>query len=131
MKKLLLLLPLALLASENNATLEDNSTKKNKPTIIKKDAATLYLINACNSCHGMYGEGIGSAPRLQGEKESVLLKRLKALQKGKSRTAFGGVMISFAQSLDENQTIEMAKYLSILTPNDDDERYDEEYNSKW
>lgn len=75
---------------------------------------SLYLKNACNSCHGMYGEGIGGAPRLQGQREEVLFRRLKALQRGKTRSAFGTIMISFAKSLDENQTVEMAKYLSNM-----------------
>ena len=126
MKKLLLLLPLTLLAIE--PTDNNSSQDKNETTALDIDAATLYLSNACNSCHGMYGEGIGSSPRLQGQKEYVLLKRLKALKNGKARTAFGGVMVSFAQALDENQTIEMAKYLSTLKPNEDEERYDEEYD---
>ena len=89
---------------------------------------TLYLKNACNSCHGMYGEGMGGNPRLQGVKEKTLLRRLKDLQQGKTRSAIGTVMISFAQSLDENQTIEMAKYLSNLKTVIDDDRYDEEYD---
>jgi cytochrome c553 len=89
---------------------------------------TLYLKNACNSCHGMYGEGMGGSPRLQGVREDVLLRRLKDLQKGKTRTAFGAIMISFAKALDENQTIEMAKYLSNLKTNLTDERYDIEYD---
>nr|MCH9740565.1 c-type cytochrome [Campylobacterota bacterium] len=123
MKKLLLILPLTLLASETNTTQENNTT-----IVKKEDSATLYLKNACNSCHGIYGEGIGSSPKIQGQRADVLLKRLKALQAGKPRTAFGGVMVSFAKSLDENQTIEMAKYLSELKPNENDERYDEEYD---
>lgn len=89
---------------------------------------SLYLKNACNSCHGMYGEGMGSNPRLQGVQEKILLHRLKDLQQGKTRSAFGTVMISFAKSLDENQTIEMAKYLSNLKTIIDDDRYDEEYD---
>jgi len=32
------------------------------------DAESLYFKNACNSCHGMYAEGMGTAPRLQGQK---------------------------------------------------------------
>lgn len=88
----------------------------------------LYLKNACNSCHGMYGEGMGASPRLQGIREDVLLRRLKDLQQGKPRSAFGTVMISFAKALDENQTKEMAKYLSNLKTNTDDERYDIEYD---
>lgn len=88
----------------------------------------LYLKNACNSCHGMYGEGMGASPRLQGVREETLLRRLKDLQAGKSRTAFGAIMISFAQALDENQTKQMAEYLSNLKTKVDDERYEIEYD---
>jgi len=76
----------------------------------------------------MYGEGMGATPRLQGVKEEILLRRLKDLQQGKTRTAFGTIMISFAKSLDNNQTIEMAKYLSTLEIKIDEDRYDEEYD---
>lgn len=109
MKQILLIFsfPLILLASDN--------------------AEALYLKNACNSCHGMYGEGMGASPRLQGVSEEVLLRRLKDLQKGKTRTAFGAIMISFAKALDKNQTIEMAKYLSQLKTNKDTHRYEIEY----
>jgi len=88
----------------------------------------VYLKNACNSCHGMYGEGMGSAPRLQGQRESVLLERLKNLQQGKTRSPFGTIMISFAKALDENQTVQMAKYLSTLKTVISEDRYDEEYD---
>ena len=93
------------------------------------DAETLYLKNACNSCHGMYAEGMGASPRLQGVREDVLLRRLKDLQQGKTRTAFGSVMISFAKSLDKNQTIEMAKYLSTLKTTIRKDRYEIEYDT--
>jgi len=43
------------------------------------DMEQIYLKNACNSCHGMYGEGIGASPRLQGVREEILLRRLKDL----------------------------------------------------
>ena len=72
----------------------------------------------------MYGEGMGASPRLQGVREHILLRRLKDLQAGKTRTAFGAIMISFAKSLDENQTIEMAKYLSNMKTNKNAERYE-------
>lgn len=89
----------------------------------------LYLKNACNSCHGMYGEGMGTAPRLQGVRKEKLLKRLLNLQKGKTRSAFGSIMISFAQSLDENQTIAMAQYLSELKTPQNVERYELEFDT--
>ena len=75
----------------------------------------------------MYGEGMGASPRLQGKREAVLLRRLKDLQNGKTRSAFGTIMISFAKALDENQTIQMAKYLSNLKTKVNDDRYEIEY----
>ena len=113
MKRLILILPIALLANDNNIT---------------KIGEKLYIENSCNSCHGNYGEGMGSAPRLIGQKEEVLLKRLKALQKGETRTPFGGVMISFAKSLDENETKAVAKYLSTMKKEENPDRYDTEYD---
>jgi cytochrome c553 len=97
--------------------------------LASNDAENLYLKNACNSCHGMYAEGMGASPRLQGVREDVLLRRLKDLQQGKTRTAFGSVMISFAKSLDEKQTIQMAKYLSTLKTTVNEDRYEIEYDS--
>ncbi|AKF24446.1 cytochrome C [Sulfurovum lithotrophicum] len=88
----------------------------------------VYLKNGCHGCHGLYGEGIGATPRLQGQREEVLLKKLKDLQNGKTRTAFGNVMISFAKNLDENQTLEMAKYLSTLKRTEQDEVYELDYD---
>jgi len=87
----------------------------------------LYLKNACNSCHGIYGEGMGASPRLQGVKEEILLRRLKNLQKGITRSPNGAIMVSFAKILDENQTIQMAKYLSNLKTLVPEERYEIEY----
>ncbi len=76
----------------------------------------------------MYGEGMGASPRLQGVPEHVLLRRLEDLKNGKSpRSAFGSVMISFAKALDENETKEMAKYLSNLKTKVEDGRYEIEY----
>lgn len=90
----------------------------------------IYLQNACNSCHGNYGEGMGASPRLQGLKEEVILKRLQDLQKGKTKTAFGTIMISFAKSLDANQTKIMAKYLANLKTVIPEERYEIEFTTE-
>ena len=90
---------------------------------------SVYLKNACNSCHGIYGEGMGASPRLQGQREDVLLRRLKDLQQGKTRTAFGSIMISFAKSLNKDQTIAMAKYLSKLKTIINKDRYDIEFDT--
>jgi len=88
----------------------------------------LYFKYNCNSCHGMYGEGMGENPKLQGKKSSYLLKRLKELKNGKTKTINGSIMISFAKSLDSNQTAHMATYLSGLKNDKTQERYDEEYD---
>ncbi|MFT7824898.1 MAG: c-type cytochrome [Sulfurimonas sp.] len=90
----------------------------------------IYLQNACNSCHGNYGEGMGASPRLQGLKEEVILKRLQDLQKGKTKTAFGTIMISFAKSLDANQTKMMAKYLANIKTVIPEERYEIEFTTE-
>jgi cytochrome c553 len=116
MMKKLLIVPLALMANDNNITAEI------------KNGERLYIENSCNSCHGNYGEGIGSAPRLIGQREEVLIKRLEALKKGKTRSPFGGIMVSFAKSLDRNETINVAKYLSKLKKSQNIERYDNEYD---
>ena len=79
-----------------------------------EDAEMIYLKNGCPNCHGFYGQGTSSGPRLQNKKEAYLLRRLQDLQKDISRTAEGGIMIPFAKSLDENQTRAMAHYLSII-----------------
>lgn len=91
------------------------------------DMESYYLQNACHSCHGMYGEGMGASPRLQGVKEEILLRRLKNLQNGIVRSSSGFIMVSFAKSMDENQTIEMAKYLSNLKTKVNEEKYTIEY----
>ncbi len=98
-KKIILILPIVLLANDNNIT---------------KVGEKLYIENSCNSCHGNYGEGMGLAPKLIGQKEEFLLKRLKELQQGTTRTPFGDEMVSFAKLLDNNETTIMAKYLSNL-----------------
>lgn len=90
-------------------------------------AEYFYLTHGCQSCHGMYGEGV-SAPRLQGIKEKVLYQRLKNLQAGKTRTQTGSIMVSFAKSMDENMTHAMAKYLSALKTPENIEYYEEDPN---
>jgi len=90
-------------------------------------AEYFYLTHGCQSCHGMYGEGV-SAPRLQGIKEKVLYERLKNLQAGKTRTQTGSIMVSFAKSMDENMTHAMAKYLSTLKTPENIEYYEEDPN---
>lgn len=96
--------------------------------LASNEMETYYIQNACHSCHGMYGEGIGASPKLQGVREDVLLRRLKNLQKGIVRTSSGFIMVSFAKAMDENQTVQMAKYLSNLKTKVHEERYTIEFD---
>ena len=89
----------------------------------------LYFKNGCNGCHGNYGEGMGASPRLQGQNEEVLLRRFNDLKNGKTRTAFGTIMISFAKSMDENQTKQMASFLAQLKVEKPKELYDLRLNT--
>lgn len=84
----------------------------------------LYMKNGCSGCHGIYAEGIGVTPRLQGRKKEVLAARLKDLKNGKTRSAFGTIMVSFAKSLTDEQIEQMAAYLSTLKKTVPEERYE-------
>ena len=88
----------------------------------------LYMQNGCNNCHGVYGEGVGAMPKLQGLKQEYLIKRFKELQKGVTKTPNGAIMISFAQALSETQIKQMAEYLSNLKTVKSKERYELYYD---
>ncbi len=91
------------------------------------DMKTLYLNKGCSSCHGLYGEGIGDAPQLRGKPADLLAQRLKNLKNGKTRTPFGTVMITFAQSMSDTEIDNMAVWLSGLKKpkeNEIKERYE-------
>lgn len=94
-----------------------------------KEAKDIYFNNACNSCHGVYGEGVGASPRLQGLNKDYIKRRLHNLKRGKTRTAFGSIMVSFAQSLSSKEIEEMAIYLSNLKKEVNIERYEIEYET--
>ena len=88
---------------------EDTSKEKRD-----KAMAALYMKNGCSACHGIYAEGIGTTPKLMGRRADILKERLKDLKRGKTRSAFGTVMISFAKALSDDQIDQMAQYLSEL-----------------
>jgi len=94
-------------------------------SLCANESEMLYLKNGCPNCHGFYGQGTSSGPRLQDKKEALLLRRLRNLQAGITRTPEGTIMLSFAKSLDENQTKAMAHYLSVMkTSYENQDEYD-------
>ncbi|MCB4744807.1 MAG: c-type cytochrome [Sulfurovum sp.] len=87
----------------------------------------LYMKSGCSACHGLYAEGIGATPRLQGKPKDLLKERLQNLKKGKTRSAFGTVMVSFAQELSNKQIEQMTTWLSRLKKEKPNETYELEY----
>lgn len=94
---------------------DDNATTR---------AKQLYLNNGCSSCHGLYGEGIGSAPRLQGKPAALLKERLTRLKAGKTRTPDGTVMVSFAKNLTDTQIELLSRWLSTLKKEEETQHYE-------
>jgi len=94
-----------------------------------KDMSILYMQNGCNSCHGVYGEGMGATPKLQGLSKEYLVKRFKELRQGITKTPNGAIMVSFAKALNEQETNAMAEYLSNLKTLKPKNRYELHYDS--
>jgi len=92
------------------------------------DMSILYMQNACSSCHGIYGEGVGTTPKLQGLKKAYLIKRFKQLQEGITKTPNGAIMVSFAKALSNEQIEQMSEYLSTLKTTKPKERYELHYD---
>ena len=90
----------------------------------KESMQELYMKNGCSACHGIYAEGIGATPRLIGRDANVLKERLRDLKKGKTRSAFGTVMVSFAKGLSDEEIDQMAEYLSTLKKVPPKEKYE-------
>ena len=113
--------PILLLLSSALLLCATDKTEK-----IERDKAMqeLYMKHGCSACHGIYAEGIGVTPRLMGRKASVLKERLKDLKQGKTRSAFGTIMISFAKGLSDEEIEQMAEYLSELKKVVPEERYE-------
>ena len=112
MRRILLLISLLLFTLSLPA--EDKDNKNGNEKIDPNAIDMVYLKNGCSNCHGFYGQGTSTGPRLQNKKEKYLLRRLRNLQKGITKTPEGEIMVQFAKSLDANQTKEMAHYLSII-----------------
>jgi len=93
-----------------------------------QDISLFYMQNACNSCHGIYGEGVGTTPKLQGLPKEYLIKRFKELQEGITKTPNGAIMVSFAKSLSDQQIEELATYLSTLKTIKPKNRYELYYD---
>jgi cytochrome c553 len=75
-------------------------------------------IPACDSCHGPYGLGVGSAvPRLAGQPSTYIVARLGAWQKDGRKDDPQGLMKRVADKLTAAQINAVAAYYAALSPN--------------
>lgn len=75
-------------------------------------------IPACDSCHGPYGLGVGSAvPRLAGQPSGYLVVQLEAWQKDSRKGDPQGLMKRVADKLTAVQINAAAAYYAALSPN--------------
>ncbi len=75
-------------------------------------------IPACDSCHGPYGLGVGSAvPRLAGQPSAYIVAQLEAWQKGSRKGDPQGLMKRVADKLTAIQINAVAAYYAALSPN--------------
>lgn len=109
MKLLFLIIAFSLLLF---CTTENNES--NQTTEEDSNGSSLYFTMGCNNCHGIYGDGIGNAPKLNNKTAKTLNRRLHELQKGKTHRSSGAVMISFAQSLNDDDIEKLSNYISTL-----------------
>lgn len=97
--------------------------------LYSKDMSILYMQNGCNGCHGVYGEGMGATPKLQGLSKEYLIKCFQELRQGIAKTPNGAIMVSFAKALNDQKTNAMAEYLSTLTTLKPKNSYELHYDS--
>jgi cytochrome c553 len=75
-------------------------------------------IPACDSCHGPYGLGVGSAvPRLAGQPSTYIVAQLGAWQKDGRKGDPQGLMKRVADKLTAVQINAVANYYAALSPN--------------
>ncbi len=91
-----------------------DNNESNQTTEEDSNGSSLYFTMGCNNCHGIYGDGIGNVPKLNNKTAKTLNRRLHELQKGETYSSSGGVMISFAQSLNDDDIEKLSKYISTL-----------------
>ncbi len=90
----------------------------------------LYSQKGCNGCHGIYGEGMLSYPKLVNRPKYLLVKKLKFYRGKKGvmdQTA--QIMIPFAEQLSDEEISFLTTYLSEHKEDADAPKYDIKYES--
>ena len=95
-----------------------------------KQGQILYSQKGCNGCHGVYGEGMHTYPKLANKQKYLLVKKLKFYRGKKGvmdQTA--QIMIPFAENLTDDEISYLTTYLSEFKADEDAPRYELQYES--
>lgn len=95
-----------------------------------KEGEILYSQKGCNGCHGVYGEGMNTYPKLANRQKYLLVKKLKFYRGKKGvmdQTA--QIMIPFAETLSDDEISYLTTYLSQFKADKDAPRYELQYES--
>jgi cytochrome c553 len=80
--------------------------------IFSKGAPDLGVVQ-CSSCHGNFGEGNGTFPRLAGQHSNYLIQQIEVFQQTEQRPR-GGPMKLVTHGLTEADTVAVSQYLESL-----------------
>ncbi len=95
-----------------------------------KKGEILYAQKGCNGCHGVYGEGLSSYPRIVHKPHYLLVKKLKFYRaKTGVMNQTAQIMIPFAENLSDSEINNLSVYLSKYKANEDAPRYELPYET--
>ena len=84
----------------------------------------VFTGKGCYGCHGIDAGGNGNYPKLANRSEEYLIDKLTSYKSGKIKTGNADVMNPFAQSLNEDEIKQVAKYLSNMQENLSEDSYE-------
>lgn len=74
-------------------------------------------VPGCDQCHGMHGQGVGTAfPKLAGQSSAYIVSQLQAWKDGTRHNDPLGLMKGIAGKLDDDQIKAVADYYASLDP---------------
>jgi len=76
----------------------------------------LASTHRCSSCHGPAFMGQQAVPRLVGQDQQYLVKRLRAYKTGTAASDLEGIMTSAAQPLTNEEIDLLARFIASLAP---------------
>ncbi|MCF6201488.1 MAG: c-type cytochrome [Hydrogenimonas sp.] len=77
-----------------------------------KSGEKIYFSMGCYGCHGVYGEGVNTFPKLAGKSKNYLIKRLEELKSGIGHTSSKEMMVPYAKALSREQIEAVSTFLA-------------------